>query len=209
VKAKRASCLNNLKQLGLGSQMYSHDNNGHLSGHTWWKPPTVEGSDRTPDDDDMNWLYPHYVKNVKSFVCPSTRHLIDLSDMALKPDGTPVPRDLVFVAKTRGARGHSYEVIGLFRGTKGPKKTEKTVNENKLRNYAPAGLGRNAGASEVFLMVDADNSTGTNDVNNFPDSPEDNHGKEGGHMAFCDGHAAWIPQARWVAAWKTSQDSLP
>lgn len=208
VKAYRISCLNNLKQLGLGSQMYAHDNNGHLSGHTWWKAPTVEGSDRTPDDDDMNWLYPNYVKNTKSFLCPGTRHFIDPGSVVFKPDGTKVLRDLVFVAEKRGEEGHSYEVIGLFRGAAGPKKIERSVNENTATNYTPR-LGQKIGPAEVFLMVDADNSTAQNDLNNYPDSPEDNHGSEGGHMAFCDGHAAWIPQARWTATWKTSQDSFP
>ncbi len=42
-KARRISCLNNLKQLGLGSQMYSDDNRGHFSGSTWWGP--VPGRD--------------------------------------------------------------------------------------------------------------------------------------------------------------------
>jgi prepilin-type N-terminal cleavage/methylation domain-containing protein/prepilin-type processing-associated H-X9-DG protein len=209
VKAYRVSCLNNLKQLGLGSQMYSHDNNGHLSGHTWWKPPTVEGADRTPDDDDMNWLYPAYIKNFNSFLCPSTRHFIDPANAAYKPDGTPVPRDLVFIARRKGDQGHSYEVLGLFRGGNGPKKTATTINEHVLRRYTTGGLGRKVSPSEIFLMVDADSSTATNDLNNFPDSPEDNHGSEGGHMAFCDGHAAWVPQARWTHVWKTSQDNPP
>jgi len=31
-KAKRIGCLNNLKQLGLGSQMYADDYSGHYSG---------------------------------------------------------------------------------------------------------------------------------------------------------------------------------
>ena len=31
-RAKRIACLNNLKQLGLGSMMYGQDNNGDLCG---------------------------------------------------------------------------------------------------------------------------------------------------------------------------------
>src|SRR5262245_5204251 len=45
-RAKRTSCLNNLKQLGLGSQMFADDNNGDLSG----------AGDYI--DDNINWLYP-------------------------------------------------------------------------------------------------------------------------------------------------------
>ena len=35
-KARRIGCLNNLKQLGLGSMMYADDNRGHYSKYTWW-----------------------------------------------------------------------------------------------------------------------------------------------------------------------------
>ncbi len=34
-RAKRIGCLNNLRQLGLGSMLYAQDNNGDLSGATW------------------------------------------------------------------------------------------------------------------------------------------------------------------------------
>ena len=65
MRAQRISCLNNGKQMGIGSQMYADDDSkGALSG-------VVNYS-----DDDLNWLYPRYVSNVKSFVCPSTRNFV-------------------------------------------------------------------------------------------------------------------------------------
>ena len=48
-KSKRISCLNNLRQLGLGSQLFADDNQGQLSGATDYV------------DDNINWLYPRYV----------------------------------------------------------------------------------------------------------------------------------------------------
>src|SRR4051812_21495818 len=57
-KAQRISCLNNMKQLGLGSVMFASDNNGWLTGYKDYL------------DDNLNWLYPRYVSNLKSFVCP-------------------------------------------------------------------------------------------------------------------------------------------
>src|SRR5512147_1036097 len=55
MRAQRISCLNNSKQLGLGGQMYAdEDNKNALSGTANWT------------DDDMNWLFPRYVPNVKS-----------------------------------------------------------------------------------------------------------------------------------------------
>src|SRR5881397_2155923 len=63
-RAKRMMCLNNLKQMVFGHLMYAHDNNGHITG--------------TYDyySDDLNWLYRDYVKNLNSFICPSTQNFI-------------------------------------------------------------------------------------------------------------------------------------
>src|SRR5262245_15344874 len=44
-KAQRISCLNNLKQLGLGHLMYSQDNRGHITGTYGYL------------SDNLNWLY--------------------------------------------------------------------------------------------------------------------------------------------------------
>ena len=52
-RARRASCLNNLKQVGLAISMYRADH-----------------SERFPDSLDE--LYPEYVDNLEVFVCPST-----------------------------------------------------------------------------------------------------------------------------------------
>src|SRR5689334_12105292 len=49
-KAKRTQCLSNLKQMGLGMQMYAQDDShGYFSG-------TISDT-----DDDLSWLYPEYV----------------------------------------------------------------------------------------------------------------------------------------------------
>src|SRR5690242_7338092 len=63
-RTKRIACLNNLKQMVLGHVMYAQDNNGHITG--------------TYDyySDDLNWLYRDYVKNLNSFVCPSTQNFL-------------------------------------------------------------------------------------------------------------------------------------
>ena len=80
-KAHRTGCLNNLRQMGFGSLMYSQDNNGNLSMNTWRPyllshdaPPP--NSDRSGSDDDVNWLYPNYIKAFNSFICPSTHNFI-------------------------------------------------------------------------------------------------------------------------------------
>ena len=39
---------------------------------------------------------------------------------------------------------------------------------------------------------------------NYPD-PEDNHGKDGSNMNFCDGHAEFVKRTKWLDAWNLSQ----
>ena len=129
MKALRISCLSNEKQFALGSQMFAQDDdNQALSG-------TVNYA-----DDDMNWLYPQYVPNLKSFVCPGTRNVVRDTTKGLLP-GDPGPvvgnstgiglykdrmhgnnnyvQDLVDNAhggRTNSVGGMSYEVAGFFCG---------------------------------------------------------------------------------------------
>src|SRR5436309_6398899 len=67
-RTRRISCLNNLKQMGLGSQMYADDFKGHLTADSRGYPSGV----REDGDDDVTWLYPRYISAVQTFICPST-----------------------------------------------------------------------------------------------------------------------------------------
>src|SRR5947207_8695645 len=67
-KAKRIGCINNLKQLGLGSLMYAHDSDGHLTGTTNYF------------DDNLNWLYRDYAPAIGSFICPGTQNFVRSSN---------------------------------------------------------------------------------------------------------------------------------
>src|SRR5687768_15032869 len=65
-RAMRTSCLNNGKQMGLGSQLYAdEDAMGALSGVANYS------------DDDLNWLFPRYVSGLKSFICAATKNKIN------------------------------------------------------------------------------------------------------------------------------------
>jgi prepilin-type N-terminal cleavage/methylation domain-containing protein len=216
-KAQRISCLNNLKQLGLGSQMYAHDYRGHYTAPTWYPPEKTKvpaDADRSPSDDDLSWLHPTYVPGLKSYTCPSTRHEVRPAT-GIKPDGSGdvVVSDLILTASKTQNFGTSYEVFGLFTGATipNPKKTESRLQSYVIKNNTRA-IGLKPGPTGVMLMVDKDSgsvepviTTAANN-SNYPD-PEDNHGKEGANMNFCDGRAEYVKQAKWLATWNISQDT--
>src|SRR5262245_24926059 len=58
MRAQRIQCLNNEKQMGIGGQLYADDDaRNALTGVANYS------------DDDLNWLFPQYVSNLKSFIC--------------------------------------------------------------------------------------------------------------------------------------------
>jgi prepilin-type N-terminal cleavage/methylation domain-containing protein/prepilin-type processing-associated H-X9-DG protein len=234
-KAKRIGCLNNEKQMGIGSQMYADDDSKNaLSG-------VINYS-----DDDLNWLYPRYVSTVKSFMCPATKNtvretnVVTISPTLVTPylgyngannysgvtfywerthENTTYLPDLVDNALGReGQFGMSYEVAGFLFGRSSsgnnptPPARRKTQNVvagyNCQQNSPYTRIGQRIGASDIWLIYDADDrfATDPNRKNeDFPD-PGDNHGKDGGNIVFCDGHAAWVPRARYLESFYRGTD---
>jgi prepilin-type N-terminal cleavage/methylation domain-containing protein/prepilin-type processing-associated H-X9-DG protein len=127
-KARRMGCLNNTKQFAIGSQMFA-DND----------PATALIGTASNGDDDVNWLFPQYVPNAKSFFCPSTRNSVSATNPTpfsatdggpKTPNNSGVPyymdrlhgntvyyRSLLYAAAGRldSISGrHSYEVSGFL-----------------------------------------------------------------------------------------------
>lgn len=220
-KANRIGCLNNLKQLGLGSLMYAQDNKGHLIYHSWNSTDSnylvSNGfrpfSDRRDSDDDLNWLYPETIKNFKSYVCPSTKNSVKQTPV---PDTTAPNKQSYITGLANNANyntlandGHSYEVFGVFskQGAElyGKKKTEQAAASRRNETFNP---GTKPGPSAFFLLMDCDDKAviGTpNPNNNWPD-PGNNHGKLGTQANFTDGHAEFIHLNRFLNVWNLSQD---
>ncbi|HUS35570.1 MAG TPA: type II secretion system protein [Verrucomicrobiae bacterium] len=204
-RARKIVCINNTKQLGLGSLLYAQDNKGDLVG-TSWNPvylPHSALSDRNAADDDFNWLYPTYVPAFGTYICPTTRHFIRTNTIA-KPLGGTAIEDLMNNARGNMGPGTSYEIFGVLGGI--GKKSEDLVNRFTIRKYVDGPIGARPGASQVFLFADADDVTDPRDRNNWPDSM-DNHGAEGTVFAFCDGHSEFVTHSRFLRVWNLGSDS--
>ncbi|MCL4786198.1 MAG: prepilin-type N-terminal cleavage/methylation domain-containing protein [Verrucomicrobia bacterium] len=235
LRALRMNCLNNGKQMGLGSQMYADDDaKGALSGAINYS------------DDDMNWLYPHYLPNTRSFQCPATRNFVRNTNAAtfqptfvgpyqplINDSGvayyeerlhgrlTFLP-DLVDNAGGKnGILGHSYEVAGFLNrvGTGGglganARKTQSTVvGWTYLLNTGDPQMNffrQRGGPSDIWIIYDADD-VGAGDPSrrngDYPD-PGDNHGSDGGNVVFCDGHAEWVPQKNYLRSFFRGTDEF-
>src|SRR5438309_1085128 len=157
-KANRISCLNNLKQMGLGSQMYADEFKGHLTQDS--RSPYVPGV-RQDADDDVNWLYPRYIASLRTFICPSTQNVIRTNTTLDARTGERLITDLLNNAPNgRGpGNGMSYEIFGEIPSGRGDnaefKKTQNRVNGYRLQ-YAGNFNGLLPGPSAIWLIVDAD-----------------------------------------------------
>lgn len=201
-RARRIACLNNDKQMGLGSLMFASDNEGKLTGCTNYAA------------DEMNWLYPAYVPATKTFTCPSTENFVRPNVFASTDPvtGQRALTDLLdFAPSKKSFPGHSYEQFGWYRTPQEPK-TESLVASRAHRNFALGLRGRIPGPSDTWLMTDADDLRPAPPVNfnNYPDSL-DNHGADGANVIFADGHAEWVPRLKgsvqyYVLSYELSND---
>jgi len=230
-KAHRIACLNNCKQMGLGSQMFADDSSkGYLTGTLKTAP------NQAHDDDDVNWLYglgysfPSYIPNVKTFLCPATRNSVDpqktfisthpdsgdlvriVQDLQSWPRGPSAPSPLSksdFRGKAATYGGHSYEVFGFWYDSSGSNPyTRKTLRAFPYTHKSAPFQGQKTGASDTFLMFDAmEPETVDPKYNhqNFP-NPLWGHGELGANVVFCDGHAEWISRSIWNRRYTYSED---
>lgn len=125
-KAKRIQCLSNARQMGLGSQMFADDD----------AKRALTGA-MNYSDDDLNWLFPNYVPNLRAFQCPATRNVVRDTRLAfpatyagpypVNDSGVALYVDRIHAAENvlvpdllenapgkNGVNGHSYEIAGYM-----------------------------------------------------------------------------------------------
>jgi len=222
-RAQRTSCLNNTKQMGIGTHMYANDD-----------PKGAYSPAADYGDDDLNYFYPQYVPNVRAFICPATKNYVretnavtfaanyagpygaGYTGVPLYQDrlhgGTTYLVDLVDNAPGRnGTLGHSYEIAGYLNGTSttsGTRKTEANINGYTYKLNTMNLQGQRAGPSDIWIIYDADDRDAgdlSRQNNDYPDAG-DNHGKDGENVVFCDGHAEWVPLKKYLLGWYRGTD---
>jgi len=201
-KAKRISCLNNVKQMALACQMYSDDD----------APKYRFTGTASHIDDDENWLYPNYIRSLGTFICPSTQNYIRTNISSGKV------RDLLRTAPNKGfVYGSSYEIFGWYHFYDAPaarphlQKTLQSVTSHAHDKNAFGLKGTIAGPSQTWIFLDADQPNADHPEvpgrgENYPNS-WDNHGDAGENVAFCDGHAEWVSQKTFIYKYELSEDS--
>jgi prepilin-type N-terminal cleavage/methylation domain-containing protein/prepilin-type processing-associated H-X9-DG protein len=218
-QARRIQCINNEKQMTLGSIMYSDD---FTAG--WFSLTSTDG------DDDQGWLYPTYVNNVNSFICPDTQNFIRTTQTVntvkyinnVKYDYTELS-DLSHHALNKQLNpGSSYELFGWWGYSPGSTTFPSTIKSKAnviswtyhwYSSYSflkGSYLGTGAGASRACLYLDEDDGY-LGSRNNIPD-PIDNHGAAGGTVSFCDGHVEFVsarPDRKYITMIYLATDADP
>ncbi len=226
-KALTIACLNNNKQLGLGTHLYADDDlKKAYSGVANFS------------DDDLNWLYPNYVSNLKSFTCPSTQNVIGKIRFATstgmgEPTGLPNDTGVSYYERIhnnsfymfdllnnapggrKDTNGSSYEVAGFLNHLGGPTvNLRKTLNNivGYTSNLPELGANHRASLSDIWIIYDADDKdySGKDPDRANEDFPDkgDNHGTLGGNVVFCDGHAEFVTRAKYYNRWILGTDEL-
>ena len=230
-RARRMGCLSNQRQMGLGSQMYAdEDDQGALSGVAnyfdddlnWLFPRYISGLKTFICPSTKNTIRDQRFRPPSPG--PDGADAINSTGVPYKDrlhDGEFHIPDLWNNAGGRmNLLGHSYETAGFLNGRAAPgtpgatiRKTQRVVGRYTYQfnnTTYPQFNFRNqtASASDIWLTYDSDDrlaSDPTRQNEDYPD-PGDNHGKVGANVIFCDGHAEWVPQSRYLQSFFKGTD---
>ena len=222
-QAKRVACMNNGKQMGLGSLQYANeDSHEAFSG----------GAGGC--DDDMNWLFPLYVPNFEVTSCPARKTRVDTENTVTVGSAEYRERlhgrDFIYADLTRQGlaegNGMSYELFACLNwrgaansqytqgfpflgpgGCQGILKTQTSVANYVHANSAFDLRGHLTQPDEIWLIKEADvqdPSIASN--NNYPDKT-DNHGEAGENILFVDGHVEFVKQKNYNYSLELGNDA--
>ena len=183
--ARRASCMSNLKQIGLASQMYTQDYDEHLVSYAYPAPDlsTIYG-----------WqvaLMP-YVKSTQLWVCPSAYKISTYNSTGCDP------RTVSTTNLGAGSYGYNYYYLGNYAkvGTEYLLQPVSlaainSVSETVMLTEVSGLSGLGATYPPSYWGIASGNSCATGSSTNFIVQQGTWHG-EGSNILFADGHAKWM-----------------
>jgi prepilin-type N-terminal cleavage/methylation domain-containing protein len=203
-KARQASCLSNLKQIGTATMMYTQDADECYPNHNW---PAGTGTHKLPDgrnfEGHVGWalvLYP-YIKNLQVYTCPSDDNpnqgtTTSTANPVVHPWGKPFPMsylenatmylrttgpvtlaDVTFPSDTYWiGDGNGAHPVGFEQWSSADPRSPSLFN--RLR-FSKNCSGMDTGAGSVGIPLNHPN----------PDSCARHMG--GNVVVFADGHAKW------------------
>src|SRR5688572_3052498 len=198
--ANRTKCASNMRQIIVGLIMYSNDDKGKFYGLTNDRgTPAVGANDSfyvlhpskvpIPGVSNLPIGTPIYVRELKTFICPSTSNRVD----------QPVHLRQFAIGPSDESGKHSYEPRltmqpgftfpdGYVVPTATPGSTNTLKSQKNTRR-----------ATDNLCITDADNTQPEypNAINNWPD-PSNNHGAEGFNMGYLDGHVTFTLTGRAI-----------
>jgi prepilin-type N-terminal cleavage/methylation domain-containing protein/prepilin-type processing-associated H-X9-DG protein len=200
--ARRASCMSNLKQIGLGMMMYVQDNDERLPVYYYvgGEPPdAAHGGNWYPSTSDawywQNMIFP-YIKNVQVFICPSS----PLAGTAYKvPNGNYGPYATQYGANGVSSGTQIGPIINGKWGASGllssvlvaPSKTYMVMDASIYYadwNYAASARSDN----RYYIPGSCGNFSGSTMSGSYNHDCFTGRHFDGLNVAFTDGHVKWL-----------------
>ena len=167
--ARRSTCLNNLKQLGLAMRQYSQD----FAGAYPWRTGASDPADAWCD---LGLLYPNYVSDLDCFLCPSSQDESWDPDIAASSGGPYRYEFRPFQSDdTTSVISYAYCFDRTRPWTESARSTVRLLADKK------------AGSNIASYIVDTEGKRyeGKNPVSKA------NHRDDGRNVLYQDGHVKW------------------
>jgi prepilin-type N-terminal cleavage/methylation domain-containing protein len=172
--ARRASCISNQKQVGLGLMMYVQDYDETFPPYFQLPPPF------TAHISWANLIYP-YVKSTQVFICPSAQNLYDLGNTNCARNPTCYSPSLY----SAGSYGYNYVYLSGKPVASISKAAETIATAESTGAY-----------STIFVIPPSQDWAATDSytTGTYGDNLATWH-FEGNVVAFADGHSKWMKKS--------------
>ncbi len=189
-KARQASCLSNLKQLGLGAMMYAQDYDERIASD-WWNV----GSAGDPNERWFLRIYP-YVKNLQLYECPSYGQDV----LVAGAKNWPIPALFVGHSVDYGISSaidpYAWSTGMGYKLAQFTHPAETVYFGDSVHEYVN-------GAAQYAAANECGGTPGCGCGGSHPANPANTRHNGGSNLAFCDGHAKWASFGTIIGTWST------